>query len=137
MKLRRNTKRKRSRSGGNNGSYPPSAWGWQTANLGNGWQQFMNTFSINPADNLGTANSNEIVPMGRPNAEDSQPMIKPNMSGGRRGARRGRARTRGTRKRRGGNIVLDTIKRAFVPASLFTMRRYAVSNKERKRKSKK
>ncbi len=125
---RQNTKKR----GGN--SYPPSAWGWQTANLGSGWDQFMNTFSIKPADNLGTVNSNEIVPVGRPNAEDSQPMLGPNMKnqtqkGGKKKHRRGK----GTRHKRGGNGLLGAVSKAIVPATLFAMQRRAVHKKKSKK----
>jgi hypothetical protein len=53
-------------------------------NLGNGWNQFMNSLSLQSGDNLGTTQSNAIVPMKNVNAQDSQPSLSPNMSGGKK-----------------------------------------------------
>ena len=145
-KTNRNSNKKRgckTRKGGS--ALPPSAWGWQTANLGSGWDQFMNTFSINPADNLGTVNSNEIVPMGKPNAEDSQPMLSPNMKettmqqGGKKKSKKVGKKMKGNKKvhtRKGGNIM-SIVSKAIVPASLFAMQRRALNNKYKKSKKSK
>ena len=66
------------------GAFPDSAWGYQMNNLGNGWNQFMSTFAAQPGENLGTSQSNAIVPMKNINAQDAQPSLSPNMSGGKK-----------------------------------------------------
>jgi hypothetical protein len=45
--------------GGELAGNPASAWGWGLGTVGNGWTQFMNTFST--ANPSGNANSNGIV----------------------------------------------------------------------------
>ena len=52
---------RRSQSGGAWGAYPDSAWGFQMNNLGNGWTQFMNTFSVQGGQNGSMNQSNDIV----------------------------------------------------------------------------
>ena len=42
----RSSTQTRSQKGGNYGSFPDSAWGYQMNNLGNGWTQFMNSLSV-------------------------------------------------------------------------------------------
>jgi len=80
----RSSTKTRSQKGGNYGSYPDSAWGFQMNNLGNGWTQFMNSLSVQPGQSLGTSQSNNIVPIRNINAQDSQPSLSPKMTGGRR-----------------------------------------------------
>ena len=80
----RSSTKTRSQKGGNYGSYPDSAWGFQMNNLGNGWTQFMNSLSVQPGQSLGTSQSNNIVPIRNVNAQDSQPSLSPKMTGGRR-----------------------------------------------------
>jgi hypothetical protein len=77
--------------GGELGSNPPSAWGYVAGTVGNGWTQFTNALTLQPGQNLGASQSNDIVPIGKVNAQNAQPMLKPNMSGGkkRRGAKGG------------------------------------------------
>jgi hypothetical protein len=75
---------RRSQSGGSWGAYPDSAWGFQMNNLGNGWTQFMNSLSVQPGENLGTSQSNNIVPIKNINAQDAQPSLSPSMSGGKK-----------------------------------------------------
>lgn len=66
---------RRSQRGGSWGAYPDSAWGFQLNNLGNGWTQFMNSLSLQPGQNLGTSQSNDIVPIKNINAQDTTKMI--------------------------------------------------------------
>jgi hypothetical protein len=66
---------RRSQSGGSWGNYPDSAWGYQMNNLGNGWTQFMNSLSVQPGQNLGTSQSNDIVPVNNVNAQDTTKML--------------------------------------------------------------
>ena len=66
---------RRSQSGGSWGAYPDSAWGFQMNNLGNGWTQFMNSLSVQPGQNLGTSQSNDIVPIRNVNAQDTTKML--------------------------------------------------------------
>ena len=44
-------------------------------NLGNGWTQFMNSLSVQPGENSGTIQSNDIVPIKNINAQDTTKMI--------------------------------------------------------------
>ena len=67
--------------GGELGSNPASAWGWGMGTLGNGWTQFMNSLTLQPGQNLGTMQSNNIVPVGNINAQNAQGQIGPNMKG--------------------------------------------------------
>jgi hypothetical protein len=77
--------------GGELGGNPPSAWGYVAGTVGNGWTQFTNALTLQPGQNLGASQSNDIVPIGKVNAQNAQPMLKPNMSGGkkRKGAKGG------------------------------------------------
>jgi hypothetical protein len=75
---------RRTQKGGDLAGYPASAWGWGNGTLGNGWTQFMNSLTLQPGQNLGTIQSNNIVPVGRLNAQDAQPFLKPNLTGGTR-----------------------------------------------------
>ena len=67
--------------GGNLNGNPPSAWGWGMGTLGNGWQQFMNSMTLQPGENLGTIQSNASVPVGNLNAQSNQGMIGTNLQG--------------------------------------------------------
>ena len=74
QRSQRRTQR-RSQQGGSWGAYPDSAWGFQMNNLGNGWTQFMNSLSTQPSQNLGTSQSNDIVPIKNINAQDTTKML--------------------------------------------------------------
>lgn len=124
----RSQRRSRSQRGG---SYPTSAWGWQLNNLGDGWTQFMNSLSLQPGQNLGTQQSNAIVPQSNVNAQNQQPHLSPNLEtqkGGRRrsrAARKSRASrksraARRTRSRKGGNLI-GIVDQALLPLSLMAM----------------
>lgn len=116
----RTQRRSRTQRGGENA--PASAWGWQLNNLGNGWTQFMNSLSLQPGQNLGTQQSNAIVPQGNINAQNQQPALGPKQGGGRRRGRtahRGRSARR-SRSRRGGNLGA-IVNQALLPATLIAM----------------
>jgi len=70
-----------SQHGGALAGNPPSAWGWGMGTVGNGWTQFLNSLTLQPGQNLGTIQSNDIVPVGNINAQDTQGMIGPNLKG--------------------------------------------------------
>lgn len=91
----RTRSRSRSQRGGDLNGNPPSAWGWGLGTLGNGWTQFMNTLTLQPGQNLGSAQSNAIVPVGNVNAQNTRQAVGPDLKGGRR---------RGYKKR-GGNLA--------------------------------
>jgi hypothetical protein len=79
---------RRGQHGGNLAGNPPSAWGWVNGTVGNGWTQFMNALTLQPGQNAGTIQSNNIVPTGNINAQDAQPYLNPNMGGGARKKKR-------------------------------------------------
>jgi hypothetical protein len=81
----RSRKARRSQQGGAQGAYPDSAWGFQMNNLGNGWTQFMNSLSVQPGENMGTSQSNAIVPVRNLNAQDPKSMM---MNGGKKHGKR-------------------------------------------------
>ena len=113
---------RRMQRGGELAGNPPSAWGWGLGTLGGGWNQFMNSLSLQPGQNLGAAQSNAIVPVGNPNAQTSQGNIGPNMNGGIPGQQGGRRhRRRGSRgSKRGGNMAA-VLSQAAVPGALVLM----------------
>jgi hypothetical protein len=98
---RKSSKRSSTRKHRGGASYPPSAWGFQMGNLGDGWTQFTNALTLKAGDNVGSVQSNEIVPIKNLTAEDAQPMLKPNMSGGMRKKRHSR-RVRKNKSMKGG-----------------------------------
>lgn len=108
---------------------PPSAWGWGMGTLGGGWTQFMNSMTLQPGQNLGTSQSNNIVPVGNVNAQDAQGNIGPNMRGDIPGQAGGRRRRRG---RRGGNFGA-VLGQAAVPGILLAAQQ--TYGKSRKNKS--
>ena len=71
----------RSQKGGDLGGNPASSWGWGLGTVGSGWTQFMNSLSLQPGQNLGAIQSNNLVPIGNVNAQTSQPSIGPNLTG--------------------------------------------------------
>ena len=92
-------------SGVNLGNNPPSAWGWSMGTVGNGWDQFMNSLTLQPGQNAAAQQSNDLVPKNNLNAQ-SGPLLK----GGRRRSR----------SRRGGNWAA-VANQAAVPAALVLM----------------
>jgi hypothetical protein len=72
---------RKSQKGGSWGGYPDSAWGFQMNNLGNLWNQTMNSLSVQPGENSATSQSNAIVQNGNLNVEDPKSQM---MSGGKK-----------------------------------------------------
>jgi len=118
--------------GGGLAGNPPSAWGWTMGTLGNGWTQFMNSLTLQPGQNLGTIQSNDIVPVGDVNAQDAaQGMIGANMKGDIPTKLVGgekRRRHRRSRAKRGGNVLAQ----AAVPLTLIAMNN-ALGSRRRRR----
>ena len=114
---------RRSQNGGELAGNPASAWGWGLGTVGNGWTQFMNSLTLQPGQNFGTIQSNNIVPVGNVNAQNAQGMIGANMkgdipqAGGKR--RRHRINHKGSSKR-GGNF-LAIAEQAAAPLALIAM----------------
>lgn len=122
---------RRGQQGGNLSGYPASAWGWGMGTLGNGWTQFMNTLTLQPGQNLGTVQSNNIVPIGGVNSQDAQGNIGANLKGDIPQAQSGgkRRRHRKSRVKHGGNIIAQ----AAVPFTLVAMNN-VVGKKNRSRR---
>jgi len=64
------TKCKTRKQQGGNSMAPPSAWGSVFNTYGNGWTQFMNALTLQPGANAGSIGSNDLVPIGKMNAND-------------------------------------------------------------------
>ena len=92
---KRNASRSRAHKGGDLAGNPPSSWGWGLGTAGNGWTQFMNSLTLQPGQNIAAAKSNDLVPVGNPNANEPLQSVK--MNGGKR------RRSRRSRSRKGGN----------------------------------
>ena len=88
-KSRTKSRRRKQHGGNTQVSNSPSAWSYVANTVGDGLTQMQNSLTIRPGQNLATSQSNDIVPIGKINAQDAQPMLKPNMSGGKRRARGG------------------------------------------------
>lgn len=103
--------RRRKQRGGDLAGNPASAWGWGVGTMGSGWQQFMNTMSLNnsPSNNLVLANKQQV--------------------GGRRSRRRSR-RSRGSR--RGGNFGA-VLSQASAPLALLGMQQMYGKSRKRRR----
>jgi hypothetical protein len=78
----------------------------------------MNSLTLQPGQNLGAIQSNNIVPVGAVNAQNSQPGIGPNMQGAVPGQSGGKKRK--SRANRGGNF-LAVAQQAAVPVALIAM----------------
>lgn len=111
---------RRGQRGGNLAGNPPSAWGYVSGTVGNGWTQFMNSLTLQPGENLGTIQSNSIVPVNNLNAEDIQGNIGPNMRGDIPQAGGKRRRNRRSFTKRGGNL-LAAAEQAAIPITLIAM----------------
>ena len=115
---------RRGQNGGNLAGYPPSSWGWVNGTLGNGWNQFMNSLTVQPGQNAGTSQSNNVVPNNNINAQDAQPMLNSNLGGG------------GLKKRRRGKkggSWMAVVNQAVVPGTLLAAQQLYGSNKINKR----
>ncbi len=121
---------RRSQKGGELAGNPASAWGWGLGTLGGGWTQFMNSLTLQPGQNLGTIQSNNIVPVGNINAQNAQGNIGPNMTGNIPGQAGGKKRRQ--RKSRGGNFGA-VLGQAAVPGILLAAQQsYGKSRRHRK-----
>ena len=105
---------RRGQHGGALAGNPASAWGWGLGTLGNGWSQFMNSLSLQSGQNLGTAQSNNIVPVGNINAQDAQGSVGTNLRGDIPQSGGKRRKYRRSCGKRGGNIIAQ----AAVPVAL-------------------
>jgi hypothetical protein len=123
---------RRQRGGGLAGN-PASAWGWGLGTVGGGWQQFMNSLTLQPGDNLGTIQSNATVPVGNLNAQDSQGMIGTNLRGDipQAGCKRRRHKRSSKRSRRGGSIGA-ALNQAAVPLTLLAANLLAKPRRHKK-----
>jgi len=101
----RQRSQKRSQTGGSQGSYPDSAWGFQMNNLGNGWTQFMNSLSLQPGS---TNQSNNIV------------QNLPKMRGGKR-RRMNRSKSQSQSRGKKGGYFGAVLEQAVVPLALLGM----------------
>jgi hypothetical protein len=52
--------------------------------VGDGWKQFQDSLTLQPGQNASSSQSNDLVPIGKVNAQNAQPMLKPPMKGGKR-----------------------------------------------------
>ena len=54
-----------------------SGWSYVLGQVGNGWTQFQNALTLQPGQNIASAHSNDIEPIGKPNFQDYQGMPTP------------------------------------------------------------
>jgi len=121
-------KTKKYRGGSGSGS-PASAWGYVYNTVGDGYTQFRNALTLQPGDNLGTINNNDIEPKSNLNAQSTQgyptssDLSLIQKAGGRR-------------KRFGGNMGA-IVNQALAPLSLLALQHsYAKRKRITKSKSK-
>lgn len=119
---------RRGQRGGELAGNPPSAWGWGIGTLGNGWTQFTNALTLQPGQNLGATQSNNIVPVGNLNAQTAQGNIGPGMGGDVPQGGGKRRRHRRSRAKRGGNVFAQ----AAVPVALIAMNNTLGSRRRRR-----
>lgn len=122
---------RRGQHGGALAGNPPSAWGWGLGTVGNGWTQFMNSLTLQPGQNLGTIQSNNLVPVGNINAQDAQGMVGANMKGDVPQSGGRKRRQRRSRAKRGGNF-LAVAEQAAVPVALIAMNNTLGSRRRRR-----
>jgi len=122
--------KKRSRSQSKKGG-SASAWGYVYDQVGNGWTQFQNALTLQPGQNLGSQQSNDIEPIGKPNFQNNQsfPTSK-DLSLIQRAGKRRSKRSKRSRSKKGGNWGA-ALGSAIVPFTLL-----GVQNAFGKRKSK-
>jgi hypothetical protein len=132
----RTMRRTRSQKGGDLAGNPASAWGWGMGTVGNGWQQFMNSLTLQPGDNLGTIQSNATVPIGNLNAQDSQGLIGVNLNGDiPQGGGRKRSSHKRSHKRshsRKGGCIGAAVNQAAVPFVLLAANTLVKPRKQKK-----
>jgi hypothetical protein len=131
----RKSSQTRSQKGGDLNGNPASAWGWVQGTVGNGFKQFTDSLTLQPGQNLATRQSNDIVPVNNPNANNAQPYLKPNMTGGRRKrSKRSASRRRSARRSRGkkGGSLSAIISQAIPPFLLLGAQQMYGKRKSRK-----
>jgi len=69
---RRNMKKSLKQRGGDLAGNPPSAWGWTLGTVGNGWQQFMDSLTVQPGQGMADSTNNDIVPIKNLRAQSGQ-----------------------------------------------------------------
>lgn len=112
------------------GTHSPSAAGYVYSRVGDGWTQFQNALTLQPGQNLGTLQSNDIEPIGQPNFQSNQAMpSSQNLSLIQSAGKR----MRNKRTRKGGSWV-DMLSRAAVPFTLLGIQNMYGKNKSRKSK---
>ena len=72
----RSRKRARTQHGGDLAGNPASSWGWGLGTVGNGWTQFMNAMTLQPGQNLATAQGTQLVPVNNINANNANSSIR-------------------------------------------------------------
>ena len=126
---------RRKQRGGDLAGNPASSWGWVNGTVGNGWTQFMNSLTLQPGQNLGTVQSNDIVPVNNINAQDAQPGVGANLQAGipnSVGGKRRRRKSRGKKSKKGGNL-LAVANQAIVPGFLLAAQQtFGKSRKHKK-----
>ena len=126
---------RRAQRGGDLAGNPSSSWGWVNGTVGNGWTQFMNSLTLQPGQNLGTVQSNAVVPVNNINAQDAQPGVGANLQGGipsSVGGRRRRRKSNSKRSKKGGNL-LAVANQAIVPGFLLAAQQtFGKSRKHKK-----
>ena len=122
--------------GGELAGNPPSSWGWGLGTAGNGWTQFMNSLTLQPGENLGTVQSNNLVPVGNINAQNAQGNIGPNMTGDipkGGGRRRRRAKSMSNNATRRGGSWEVVASQAAVPGILLAAQQTFGKSRKHKR----
>ena len=122
--------------GGELAGNPPSSWGWGLGTAGNGWTQFMNSLTLQPGANLGTIQSNNLVPVGNINAQNAQGNIGPNMTGDipkGGGRRRRRAKSMSNNATRRGGSWEVVASQAAVPGILLAAQQTFGKSRKHKR----
>lgn len=112
------------------GTTSPSGWGYVYSRVGDGWTQFQNALTLQPGQNLGTLQSNDIEPIGQPNFQNAQAVpSSQNLSLIQSAGKRRRSK----RTRKGGNWGA-MLSRAAVPFTLLGLQNMYGKNKSRKSK---
>jgi hypothetical protein len=125
----------RRQRGGDLAGNPPSSWGWVNGTVGNGWTQFMNSLTLQPGQNLGTVQSNNIVPVNNINAQDAQPGVGSNLQAGIPNSVGGKRRRRNKSKAKRGGSWGAILNQATVPGILLAAQQTFGKTRNNKRNS--
>jgi hypothetical protein len=118
---RRTRKMMNNQQGGN---APDSAWGYVMNTVGDGWTQFMDTFSVSPDMNAGTLNSNQLVSIKNPNINNPNTSTLKQTGGKRR---------KGKGKKGGFLGVGAVLEQAVVPFGLLALQQSYGKSRRAKR----